>query len=325
MGISLRTATLAHRGLANLVTSRPLCVSFEITHHCNARCKHCHRGEKIRETRARPERFGELYRELRPPVVQISGGEPTTRGDLPEILKAIRQRNGTPYMILVTNGSLLNRDKYHRFRELGIDQFSISLDFPDERHDAFRNIPGLFGRIRDFILDLDPAERRVITLNAVVLTINVRELVKLAELARSWGVNMNYSPYTWMRTNDREFVLKGEDLAYFERVVGELTAFKQRYDTIRTSDSFLGDMARFFHDENRPGCRAGERFLVVNPDGTLSPCGLIMGQYGSRRELLSSFSKNNTCSACNTCIRASTERPFNNLVAGGFRSVNGRA
>jgi len=325
MGFSLRTFSLLHRGVANLVTSRPLCVSFEITHHCNARCRHCHRGEKIREVRAAPERFGELYRELRPPVVQISGGEPTTRGDLFEILKAIRQPDGTPYMILVTNGSLLKREKYHRLREHGIDQFSVSLDFPDDRHDAFRKIPGLFGRIRDFVLSLDPAERRVITLNAVVLTINVRELVALAELARSWGVNMNYSPYTWMRTNDRDFVLKGDDLAYFEKTIDELIAFKRRHGTIRTSDSFLHDMARFFHEETRPGCRAGERFLVVNPDGTLSPCGLIMKQYTSPRELLGSFSKDNDCSACNTCIRASTERPFNNLVAGGFRSVNSRA
>ncbi len=325
MGTAMRTVALFNRGVANLVTSKPLCVSFEITHHCNARCKHCHRGEKIREVRAAPERFGELYRELRPPVVQISGGEPTTRGDIAKILKAIRQPDGTPYMILVTNGSLLNREKFRRFRELGIDQFSVSLDFPDDRHDSFRNIPGLFGRIRDFILSLDPVERRVITLNAVVLTINVRELETLAELARGWGVNMNFSPYTWMRTNDRSLVLSGEDLSEFERIIPRLIGFKKKHDTIRTSDSFLHDMVRFFREETRPGCRAGERFLVVNPDGTLSPCGLIMAQYASHQELLQSFAKDNTCSACNTCIRASTERPFNNLVAGGFRSVSARA
>lgn len=316
-----RTATLLHRGVVNLLTTRPLCVSFEITHNCNARCEHCHRGEKLRETRAPPERFGELYRELRPPVVQISGGEPLTRGDVEDVIRAIRQPSGVPYVILVTNGSLLRRERFLRLREIGVDQVSLSLDFPDERHDTFRKIPGLFGRIRDFVLGLEPEDRRVITLNAVVMTKNLRALTRLAELAREWGVSMNYSPYTWMRTGNRGFVPKGEDLAEFERVVDQLVAFKKEHDTIRTSDAFLQDMVAFYDDERRPGCRAGERFLVVNPDGTLSPCGLIMTSYRTREELVENFSKGNTCAHCNTCIRASTEHPFNNLVAGGLRSL----
>ncbi len=46
MGSMLRTASLVRRGIANFATGRPLCVSFEITHNCNARCDHCHRGER---------------------------------------------------------------------------------------------------------------------------------------------------------------------------------------------------------------------------------------------------------------------------------------
>ncbi len=321
MGTSLRTATLLGRGVANLLASRPLCVSFEITHHCNARCQHCHRGEKIRETRAPAERFGEVYRQLRPPVAMVSGGEPTTRGDLEAILRAIRQPDGTPYLVLATNGSLLDRDRFYRLRHAGVDQFSISLDFPDRRHDEFRGIPGLFGRIRSFILSLVPEDRRLVTLNAVVLSRNVGDLMALAELAQSWGVSMNYSPYTWMRTSDRELVVQGDDLRAFEAVVERLIAFRALHDTIRTSDDFLRDMARFFREGTLPGCRAGERFIVVNPDASLSPCGLIMAQYASQREVLRSFSHTNTCTACNTCIRASTEHPFNHLVAGGMRGM----
>jgi MoaA/NifB/PqqE/SkfB family radical SAM enzyme len=317
MGTSLRTATLLGRGVANLLASRPLCVSFEITHHCNARCRHCHRGEKIREVRAPAERFGAVYRQLRPPVAMVSGGEPTTRGDLDAILKAIRQPDGTPYIVLATNGSLLDRDRFFHLRYLGVDQF----DFPDERHDAFRGIPGLFSRIRSFILSLAPEDRRMVTLNAVVLSRNIGDLVALAELARDWGVSMNFSPYTWMRTNDRELVVQGDDLGEFAAVVERLIAFRTVHDTIRTSDAFLRDMVRFFREGTLAGCRAGERFIVVNPDATLSPCGLIMAGYATQREVVRSFSRTNTCTACNTCIRASTEHPFNHLVAGGMRGM----
>ena len=271
--------------------------------------------------RATPERFGEIYRQLQPPVIQVSGGEPLTRGDVEDIIRTIRQPNGLPYIILVTNGSLLTPDRFLRLRSMGVDQFSVSLDFPDERHDTFRRIPGLFGRIRDTVLSLDREDRRLITLNAVVLSANFRELTALAELAREWGVSMNYSPYTTLRTGDRGFLIKGEDLREFEDVVRQLISFKAIHRTIRTSNSFLRDMVRFFRDETRPGCRAGERFLVVNPDATLSPCGLIMARYGSRREPIEGFSRQNACGSCNTCIRAATERPLNNLVKGGLRSV----
>ena len=78
--------------------------------------RHCHRGEKIREVRAPAERFGEVYRQLRSPVAMVSGGEPMTRGDLEDILRAIRQPDGTPYIVLATNGSLLSVQRFERLR-----------------------------------------------------------------------------------------------------------------------------------------------------------------------------------------------------------------
>ncbi len=254
-------------------------------------------------------------------MVQISGGEPLVRRDVDQIIQAIRQPDGTPYIIFVTNGALLSRDRFRGLRRIGVDQFSVSLDYPDERHDDFRSIPGLFGRIRDMIAGLEPGERSVVTLNAVVQSRNYRDLVALAELAREWGVNMNYSPYTWLRTGDKSFLIQGSDLTELRGVMEGLIAFKRKHRTIRTGDSFLRDIARFNAEASYSRCRAGERFLVVNPDGTLSPCGLIMAQYESREELVEEFSRSNDCSFCNTCIRASTERPFNNLVRGGLSSL----
>ena len=38
---------------------------------------------------------------------------------------------------------------------------------------------------------------KAITLNSVVQSDNFRELVKMAEVARDWGFDINFSPYTW--------------------------------------------------------------------------------------------------------------------------------
>ncbi len=316
-----RAITLGRHGVANIAAGRPLCVSFEITHNCNARCRHCHRGGEVDTFRASPARFGEISRDLRPPSVQISGGEPLLRKDVEDIVRAVRMPDGTPYIIFVTNAALLTPERYSRLIEAGVDVFSVSLDYPDERHDGFRNIPGLFRHIEDLVARAGNGSSPAITLNTVVQRDNFRELPRMAELARDWGIEINFSPYTWLRTNDRSYLIPPDELPAFGEIVQWLIEFKRVHGTVRTTDSFFNHMSEFFRTGSIPGCRAGERFLVVNPDGTLSPCGLVMTSYPNQAALIGGFTRTNTCTHCHTCIRSSTETPFNNLLRGALRTL----
>mgnify|MGYP003487957378 FL=1 len=79
--------SLAGRAVASYVLRRPWCASFELTHNCNARCHHCHRGEHVAETLATPQKLLEVCRELQPLVAILSGGEPLMRHDLLEIVE----------------------------------------------------------------------------------------------------------------------------------------------------------------------------------------------------------------------------------------------
>lgn len=305
-----RHLSISKRGLTNLLTNRPLCVSFEITHACNASCQHCHRGGPVDEDQASAEEFGRIYQELRPPVVQVSGGEPLLREDVLDVVRALRQPDGTPYIILVTNGSLLTPEVVREANEAGVDAYSISLDYPDDRHDEFRMIPGLFAHIKTLVESLDEEERKKITLNCVVQSDNFKECLPLASLALEWGVGANYSPYTWLRTDDRGFVVPREDLPELKEIFNGLLEFQSRHNTVKSNATFLNNIVAFFGDKGIPGCRAGERFMVVNPDGTFSPCGLITRGYTSMSHMREDFVKSNTCTGCNTSIRAWTERPF---------------
>lgn len=264
----------------------------------------------MEENQATPQEFARIFQKLRPSVIQVSGGEPLLREDVREVIQALQQPNGNPLTILVTNGSLLTPDLFRDLRSSGVDAYSVSLDYPDDRHDAFRAVPGLFCHLKELIGSLTPAERCLVTLNCVIQSQNFRDLVPLAELAASWGVSMNYSPYTWMRTADRKYVVGGEELPELRSIIDELLEFKKRNGTVKTGARFFRDMVVFFETGSIPGCRAGERFLVVNPDGTLSPCGLITRAYPNQRALTEEFSSQNECTACNTSIRAWTERPF---------------
>lgn len=311
---ALRTVLLASRGAANYVLHRPYCVSFEVTHACNGCCRHCHLGGAVDETRATPETYGRLARELKPLVAQVSGGEPLLRRDLEQIIRSLRNPSGAPYILLTTNAALLTEERFFSLREAGVDEFSVSLDYPDKRHDAFRGIPKLYQRIESLVRGLPPQDVTAITIACVVQSDNFRDLVRLAELARAWNVRLNFSTYTPLRTNDEEYMVPTAELEELEQVIRRLLDFREAHGVIHTSEYVFGRMVEFFRQGYLPSCRTGTRFLVVNPDGTLSPCGLVLRNYSSRKKLRNNFSKGNTCGQCYTGIRANSEKPVKNLV-----------
>lgn len=316
-----RSTSLAKRGIKNFFLKRPFCVSFEITYRCNAHCKHCHLGGPVDEQRATPQRYGELCRELKPLIAQVSGGEPLLRKDLEQIIKALKSQNGAPYIIVTTNGVLLTKERYFNLLQAGVDEFSLSLDFPDSRHDDFRRVPGLFNRIENLMEDLKSENDKAITLSGVVHRENFRDLIRMAELAREWNVKMNFSTYTWLRTKKKEYLIPENELPEFKKIVKRLLEFKRKHKTIFTSDYVFKKMIEFFEKESQLDCQAGEKFLVVNPDGTLSPCGLIIKKYDSQKEMKKDFPKDNDCHFCYTSIRANSEKTVKHLFKDSIKSL----
>jgi len=308
----MRTAVppaLALRAVANYALRRPYCASFELTHNCNARCKHCHRGDTVEERPATPERLLEVCRELRPLVAIMSGGEPMLRKDLLTIVRTLKQGCAPIRIFINTNGALLTPARFHELCDAGVDEVLISLDYPDARHDEFRGIPGLFGKIRSLVMQLDPANRSRIVLTSVLHSRNYSVALDAARLALEWGVNINYSAYTWLRTDDRTLMIPPEQLGAFRATIEEVIAFKKAHRNVLTSDWVLRGMVRFYEKGRIDGCRGGERSLVVNPDGTLSPCGLLIRDYETHAALKREFTATNTCGDCYTSTRGNSERP----------------
>ncbi|MFB0566683.1 MAG: radical SAM protein [Candidatus Aminicenantaceae bacterium] len=316
-----RSLSLASRGVKNYIAKRPFCVSFEVTYRCNALCKHCHLGGPVDEQRASPQKYAAICRQLKPVVAQVSGGEPLLRRDLEQIIEALRIPNRAPFIVVTTNGVLLTKKRYLSLREAGVDEFSLSLDYPDERHDEFRQVPGLFKRIETLMKELESINEKAITLSCVVQSDNFRDLIRLAELAGAWHVNINFSTYTYLRTNKKDYLLSTEELEELKDILHQLLLFKRQHNNVYTSDYTFMRMIDFFENESLDNCRAGVKFMVVNPDGTLSPCGLIIKNYQSLKELKQDFIRSNDCVYCYTSIRANSEKPPSYLIKDGLRSL----
>ena len=300
---------LVARGIHSYIVKHPLIVSYEVTLSCNCNCRHCDLGEVIKdEKQIRPEEYGDLTQRLKPIVVQISGGEPLLRKDIADIVKAIKQPNGLPYVILVTNGVLLSESNYLQLREAGVNQFSISLDFPDERHDEFRGRPGLYRRLEQRLPQLAKLGFRDIILNTAINQANLGEVLPLAKKAKEWGVAISYSAYTALRTGNRDYCINnGEDLEILRQAINELVILRKRDNHIANPEAVLLDTLKFLEQGYMPNCKAGIRFLVVMPDGSLVPCSLHRSKYSTREEMIENFSRTNQCGGCYVAIRSYSE------------------
>ncbi len=307
----LQGIKLAGWGIRNYITNRPIVVSYEVTLSCNCNCRHCDLGGVVKhERQITPEEYGDLTRRLKPVAAQISGGEPLLRKDITEIVRAIKQA-GVQYAILVTNGVLLNESNYLQLREAGVNQFSVSLDFPDERHDEFRRRPGLYKRLEQTLPRLAKLGFRDIILNTAITKANLNEVLPLSRKAIEWGVDISYSAYTPLRTGNADYCLNDTgDLEILRRAIDELITLRKQNAHLVNPELALRDTVKFFEQGSMPNCKAGVSFLVAMPDGSLVPCSLHRIKYASRKEMIEEFSQTNRCGKCYVAIRSYGEMPF---------------
>ncbi len=305
------------RGTWSFLTSRPLVVSFELTHSCTADCLHCDKG-KIKpepEGLLRAEDYGRLRGQLKPMAVQLSGGEPLLRRDLEDIARAVKEPSGLPYLILVTNGRLFTEEKYLALRALGVNQFSISLDFPDERHDEFRQSPGLYRHLEKLVPTLAAHGFDDVALNTAITRENLPALRGIYERATQWGVSISYSAYTPLRTRSMDhYIRSADDLALLRRTLDDLLTLKAQNGRIANSSWTLSGIYNFFLHGTIPGCKAGRRFMVVTPTGGLRACSMFENTYASHEEILKEWVPKNECGGCYVSIRSYLDASFWTLL-----------
>ena len=320
---------IAH-GSLNWRAERPIVVSFEVTDSCTCFCRHCdHGGVRDDSSNMKPADYRHYMNVLRPVVVQVSGGEPLMRDDLTEVVRHVKDDRGLPFVLLVSNWSLMTEERYLALREAGVDEFCVSLDFPDERHDRFRGHPGLFEHLNTIVPRLGALGHDDIVLNNCIHAENVGDINSCADKAKEWGVNINYSAYTPRRTGERElFLTKPDELDVLRR---QLARIKERMNGrwIATTESTVDATQRYFETGGAPGCKAGLRWLVVTSDGKLQPCSMQFKRFGLHEQarMVSEFTRQNSCDECYVAIRSSLDKTYPQLLwenVSGFFSFGSR-
>jgi MoaA/NifB/PqqE/SkfB family radical SAM enzyme len=306
------------QGSLNWLAERPIVVSFEVTDSCTCYCKHCdHGGPRDDSKILKPADYKEYMKVLRPCVVQVSGGEPLMRPDLEEVIRSIKTDSGIPYIILVSNWSHMTEERYVRLKQAGSDEFCVSLDFPDERHDEFRGLPGLYRHLSQIVPRVAKLGYDDIVMNNCITAANVGEIDAVADKAAEWGVNLNYSAYSPRRTGCRDYFLNStEQLAILDKGLAKLKKRMNGSHWITNNISTLDATSRYFHSGGTSACKAGLRWLVVTSDGALQPCSMQFKRYSlhNQAQMVREFTRNNSCDQCYVSIRSYLDKTFPQLL-----------
>lgn len=201
------------QGMENLVLRntgsrlKPKWVVFALTDRCNSRCRHCNiwqmEPDKNPLSAEEVERaFGDpLFREAK--YIQISGGEPTLRADLEDVILRIHKVLPLAIIQLSTNGLLPERavKVVKNVISKGVHLYvGVSLDGIGEEHDRIRGVPGNFEKTDRLLREL--AELRDscsgslhVSVGIVVSDLTLKSLVPVRDYARKLNIDLTEAWY----------------------------------------------------------------------------------------------------------------------------------
>lgn len=253
--------------LRGLVLGLPRLVNLEITKKCNARCSFCAcwqagNSEEI-------EDYGPIVRKFRPVVLSISGGEPLVRKDYASVVRSVRPY--CHYLILITNGLLLNEDSADKLANEGVNQICVSLDYLGKQHDEMRQINGLYDHISKMIPRLTSKGFRI-AINTIIMESNLDQIVEIAHRAKQWGAMISFSAFCTLKKDTGSGMVTNGREAQLKKVVDKILRLKSELKNIKNSDYYLKRILPYFEHGFIPNCKAGYNWLQVTPDGYIQQC-----------------------------------------------------
>jgi MoaA/NifB/PqqE/SkfB family radical SAM enzyme len=252
----------------------PVLVHFEVTMRCNAGCSFCDYWKtdpSAKDTELKS--FADAARHFNPMLVTFTGGEPLLRRDLEDLVAGVDRAINWKYMTLITHGGMLTPERALSLWDAGVNQFNISLDFLDTRHDDARAIPGLTEKIFRNIPRMRELGIDNIRFNTVIKNSNLDQLMPIVHRAAELGCGVNFSTYTDNKNGNRDFLLEEKADTELDDAIAQLLAYKKkRRGVITNSDYYLEQVPRYVRGELTEPCRSGIRTIHVDPVGHVKRC-----------------------------------------------------
>lgn len=311
-------------------------VILRVTNKCNASCSYClngfYRPEDPAEAKPAGDlsvaEYGRIAKNLKGLVLlNLSGGEPHVREDLPDIAAQFIVHAGASLISSPTNGSFPARVERFARRLLGeyrdiLLKIDISFDGIGEEHNAARGLKRGYEDALESAKRLLFLKRKfrnlIVNSNTVANRSNIHSLDgTLAHLSGTALFDENHltlvrAPGTSAELTDQEFELFRR--SYQKLLDGEATAGFRGLMARSVSKVMLATLEESVAKrENRFNCVAGEKLINIDNVGQVSICEILAGPpLGNLRE--HDYSVRKILSLAQTKARLSKlrERPCSN-------------
>lgn len=278
---------------ALITKNSPIYVQFYITARCNLTCIQCnirYANADVREcTLEEIKRIAENFAKMNVAMVLLTGGEPFTRHDLPEIIREFESRK--IHVRMQTNG-LASEEMIHKVIEYGGRDISISLDSLDSKRQEFINggFPQSWHRaIKAIALFTKylPKKNSFASLGCVLQPKNLPDIEKVIKFGTAIGwftslVPVHTSSFLnprGFRTFDQTLRFKIDECSKVDKVLERVRKMREEGYLLYDSDQYLNDIKRFVRNEpttwrnyNKGYCDSPNLYFAVLPNGTFAPC-----------------------------------------------------
>jgi len=267
-------ATCAAQEIAPSCARAPVGMLCELTHRCPLQCPYCSNPTELERvnTELTTAEWQDAMRqaaELGVLQVHLSGGEPTLRKDLEDIVQTCTEVG--LYTNLITAGVTMNRDRMMRLADLGLDHVQLSVqDVDAENADRIAAYKGGMAKkieVSKWVKEAGLA----LTINAPVHRQNIHNVPRMVDFAVECGAGRveiaHVQYYAWALVNRAALMPTREDFMKAARQVEEA---REKYKGIIVIDAVVPD---YYAKYPKP-CMGGWARGIVNvtPSGRVLPC-----------------------------------------------------
>ncbi|WMT87763.1 pyrroloquinoline quinone biosynthesis protein PqqE [Pelagibacterium sp. 26DY04] len=252
----------------------PLAVLLELTHRCPLQCPYC--SNPVEMERARNELTTEEWKRVLDELAEIgvlqvhfSGGEPTARKDIVELIQHATDLN--LYSNLITSAVLLSKEKLTEIADAGLSHIQISFQGSDaakaDRVGGFKNGHVKKREVAQWARELDLP----LTVNAVMHRQNLDQLEDIIAMAVEMDADRievaNVQYYGWALKNRAALMPTIEQLDRATEIVEDA---RVRLKGILDIDFVIPD----YYAERPKKCMGGwgRQFFNITPSGKVLPC-----------------------------------------------------
>jgi pyrroloquinoline quinone biosynthesis protein E len=252
----------------------PVGLLAELTHRCPLQCSYCSNPlelERVNKELTTEEWCSVMTQAGEMGILQVhlSGGEPTARKDLEQIVEAAAKAG--LYTNLITAAVTLNRPRLEELQRLGLDHVQISFqDVDEENAERISAYPqGLKKKLEvaGWVTELGLP----LTINAPIHRHNIHNVPRYIELAVKLGAQRleiaHAQYYGWAFLNRAALIPTYEDTV---KSIEFVERERERLKGVLTIDMVVPD---YYAKRPKP-CMGGwgKGFMNITPSGKVLPC-----------------------------------------------------